>query len=275
MTAGEAARLTAQELAGVSGEESVHEARLLVSALLGVEPKAFSLHRGMSLEREQLIMLADWTQRRKKREPLQYILGQWPFYGYDFIVNPSALIPRPETEELCENAIRLIRERGYESALDLCTGTGCIASVLKLETGISVAASDINPEAIALAEENASLYDADIEFFTGDLFSPLGGRRFDLIVTNPPYLSAKDMQSLQPELAYEPKTALDGGLDGMDFYRRIARDYRQYLNADGMLLMEIGADEGERVREMFPGSVLRNDLSGHARMIIVPLGRDL
>lgn len=269
MTAGEAARLAAIELQSVCGDESQTQARLMVSALLGVDTKALGLHRGMELMREQLVTLSDWIERRKNREPLQYILGQWSFYGYDFLVNPSVLIPRPETEELCEKAIKAISERGYESALDLCTGSGCIAIVLKMETGIAVTASDISAEAVALAGENAAFYGADVEFLTGDLFAPLRGRRFDIICCNPPYLTKDDMEHLQPELRLEPRTALDGGPDGLDFYRRIARDYKDYLNPGGELLMEIGASEGEAVLGLVPGARLHRDLSGNARIIVL------
>ena len=269
MKAAEAVRLAAQELKSVAGEEHLREARLMVAALLGVPLPSLSVHGGLALQREQIALLGDWISQRKAHRPLQHLLGTWSFYGYDFLVGPEALIPRPETEELCERAIRLIRERGYQRVLDLCTGTGCLAIVVQKETGVQVAASDLSPEALDLARENGSLHGAEIDFFQGDLFRPLEGRTFDLILSNPPYLSREDMENLQPEVAFEPEMALYGGSDGLDFYRRIAREYGDYLNPGGAMLLEIGWNQGQAVQSMFSKAVCHRDLSGQDRIIQV------
>ena len=267
MKAAEAVYLAAQELKPVAGEENRREARLMVAALLGVPLPSLAVHSGVRLQREQIAQLGDWIRRRKAHEPIQHLLRSWSFYGYDFLVGPEALIPRPETEELCERAIRLIRERGYERVLDLCTGTGCLAIVLQKETGVSVAASDLSAEALGLARENARLHEAEIDFYQGDLFAPLKGETFDLIVSNPPYLTKTDMEQLQPELTYEPEMALYGGSDGLDFYRRIAGAYSEYLRPGGSILLEIGCSQGEAVKALFPNAFCHKDLSGLDRII--------
>lgn len=268
MTAGEAARITALELKNEVGEESLREAQRMAAALLGVSLPAFSMHRGMELSREQLLTLADWTERRKQHEPLQYILGQWSFYGYEFLVDPNVLIPRPETEELAERAIRRIQERRYQSVLDLCTGSGCIAVAIKKETGAAVTATDLSKEALEVARTNAELNEAAITFSEGDLFEAVGDQTFDCIVSNPPYLSDSDMEALQEELTYEPRTALYGGADGLELYRRIAGTYGAHLNPGGTLFLEIGADQGAAVQALFPGAALYQDLGGNPRMVV-------
>ncbi len=164
-------------------------------------------------------------------------------------------------------AVELIRLNAYGTVLDLCTGSGCIAVAIAKLTDASVTASDISADAAATAAENARANEADVALRTGDLFDAVPDERFDLIVCNPPYLTGAEMEELQPELRYEPCEALFGGDDGLAFYRRIAEEYRGYLNPGGALLLEIGADQAQSVLALFDGATLRRDLSGNARMI--------
>lgn len=200
--------------------------------------------------------------RRALREPVQYIQGTAPFMGYDFLVNENVLIPRMDTEVLAEEAVNLAKrfciDRPRKTAidvLDMCTGSGCIIeSLYKLlmEQGFMIhgAASDISPEALWVARENAKRLGADIEFFQGDLFENVTGK-YELILSNPPYIRSGVIAGLEPEVKdHEPLLALDGMEDGLHFYRRIIAGAGEYLEEGGYLLLEIGYDQGLEVSRL-------------------------
>ena len=239
----------------------------MVKAILeaaGIESAAFEARQ---LEKAGLGEEA--ARRRAAGEPLQYILGEWSFMGLPFYTDERALIPRQDTELLCETAIRLIQERGYASVLDLCTGSGCIAVSIAKNTGVAVTASDVSADALALAQENAELNEVSIAFIESDLFRKIEGK-FDLICCNPPYLSQADMDQLQTEVKFEPKLALFGGEDGLDVYRSIAAAYREHLNDGGTLLLEIGSTQAESAASLFSAKTsVQNDLGGNPRLLIV------
>lgn len=216
----------------------------------------------------KLAELKRMTRRRLSGEPLQYILGEWEFMGLKLIMRPCALIPRQDTETVAEAALALAKERGFRTALDLCCGTGCIGISLAALGGLDVTMSDISGECVALARENAAKHGISAQFAEGDLFSALSGARFDLIVCNPPYIPSGDIESLQREVKNEPRRALDGGKDGLDFYRRISVQYQRHLNPGGALLLEIGFDQAEAVRGMFGGARVVKDLGGNDRCVI-------
>lgn len=189
-------------------------------------------------------------ERRKTRIPLQYLTGVQSFLGRDFQVDERVLIPRPETELLAERAIALLRAKSPSpAALDLCCGSGCLAISLALEVpGAQVHASDLSADAIAVTQENAKRLRARITTHQGDLFGALTApMAFDVIVSNPPYIPASDCLHLQEEVRREPMMALDGGADGYDFYRRIAKTAPRFLRAGGTLLMEVGYGQAEGV----------------------------
>ncbi len=268
MSVSEIIRLVKLRLEPLAAEEATQQAKQLVAAVLGIEPGAIIVHTWVEVTDEQIAIIGELLERRVSGEPLQYILGEWSFMGLPFYVDERALIPRQDTELLCETAVRLIGERGYQSVLDLCTGSGCIAvSIAKLTNAI-VTAADISPEALSLAEENAALNEAQVTFIESNLFANISGK-YDLITCNPPYLSHADMDQLQPEVAFEPKLALYGGEDGLDYYRRIAVAYRSHLNPGGALLLEIGSTQAQSVAELFDAeaSVLQ-DLSGQSRVLV-------
>lgn len=268
MTVAEATRLMTLRLCAIDAESGAHEARLLMAEVLGVDASALTVHRQMELTPQQLATLASFVERREKREPLQYILGEWSFMGLPVYVDRGVLIPRPETELMCEHALTLAKARGYKSALDLCTGSGCIAVSLAALGALSVTASDISEACVLTATENARRNGVPLTVRQSDLFESIGGE-FDLIVSNPPYLTADELLSMQPELRYEPVSALDGGADGLDFYRRIAAGYRAHLKEGGALLLEIGASQAERVQALFPGAVLHYDYAHLPRFLVV------
>ena len=214
--------------------------------------------------------------RRAQREPLQYILGSQPFMGCSFCVDRRVLIPRQDTEILCEQALMRAPEQGR--VLELCTGSGAVAVVLKKTLpSLSVSASDISPDALSVAQMNAEQNGADIDFREGDLFSPFSGERFSMILANPPYIPSGDLPSLQKEVLWEPSLALNGGADGLDFYRRIAAQAPEYLTENGILILEIGWDQADAVRALcesagFTRLETVQDLGGRDRVIIASGG---
>jgi len=269
MAVSETVRLAKISLEPVAGEEASQQAKLLVAAVLGVEPGALMVHTWAEVTNEQMEVIGELLERRTSGEPLQYILGEWSFMGLPFYVDERALIPRQDTELLCETAIARIKEREYQTYLDLCTGSGCVAISIAKLTKIPATATDVSADALALARENAELNEAEITFAESDLFDGINGK-FDLITCNPPYLTGEDMRNLQQEIRFEPRLALFGGEDGLDFYRRIARMYRAFLNPGGALLLEIGSTQAKSAAELFDGKTsVINDLSGNPRVLVV------
>ena len=219
---------------------------------------------------KEILRIAD---ERLTGRPLWYIIGDADFCGYKIKVDERVLIPRPETEELVQQVVAAAEEGN--SILDLCTGSGAIAIAVykeleKNRRKASVTASDISEEALALAKENAEENGADIAFVQSDLFSRIRGR-FDIIVCNPPYIPSGDIAGLQREVRdFEPRLALDGGTDGLDYYRRIAEDAGKYLVRGGMLVMEVGLGEAESVVKLFrycDYSMVVKDFNGIDRFV--------
>lgn len=211
--------------------------------------------------------------------PVQYIIGHTEFYGLDIMVNEDVLIPRPETELLVETAAELSGVRGQRSEvrriLDLCTGSGCIAIALtKKLSDCKIVASDISEKALALAVENAKRHQAEqIEFIQSDLFSDIKGL-FDIVVSNPPYIAGPEFAQLQEEVLKEPRLALYGGEDGLDFYRRIFNTAGKFLNTGGYVIVEIGYAQGPAVKDIcknaggFMVADIKKDLGGIDRVVV-------
>ncbi len=237
------------------------------------------------LERKYMALI----KRRAERMPLQYITGVQEFMGHTFKVDPNVLIPRQDTETLVVEAARTIQETPREKlsffeklrggkewdVLDLCCGSGAIGiSLARICSNMTLTGSDISKAAVALSEENAKTLRVKAEFLCGDLFEPHKGRQFDMIVCNPPYIRTNMIAMLQDEIKYhEPREALDGGRDGLDYYRRIISEAPSYLKKDGFLFLEIGYDQGEDLRKLLrdsgrftPAEVIR-DLPGKDRVV--------
>lgn len=189
------------------------------------------------------------VQKRAEHIPLQYIIGEQEFMGLRFKVNSNVLIPRQDTETLVEQVLKIVKP-GMK-VLDLCTGSGCVLiSVLKNAPELTGMGSDISKTALLIAKENAKLHEVDAEWVRSDLFDNIT-ETFDVIMANPPYIPTGEILSLMPEVRdFEPENALDGGADGLDFYRKIAGQVKDYLNPGGYVYMEIGYDQGEAVSEL-------------------------
>lgn len=205
--------------------------------------------------------------RRKSGEPVQYIFGRAPFMGYEFFVDKRVLIPRMDTENLCEAAYNYINRKKGARVLDLCAGSGAIGISLKrMCPHINLTLSDISPEAGEVQRINAEGLDG-VEILTGDMFDTVAGMKFDLIVCNPPYIPSGDIPGLQSEVLLEPSLALDGGEDGLDFYRLLAKKCRGHLNDGGRIYMEIGYDQAGAVCALFGGGTVIKDLNGLDRVV--------
>lgn len=256
------------ELHGVP--DAAHDAAWLMGSLMGLS-RLELLTRGedvLTAATEAAFQLL--LERRAAREPLQYILGETEFMGHRLRCRPPVLIPRNDTEVLCLQALRLLKPG--QRALDLCCGSGAIAISLKLGCkGAELWASDLSPEAIALSRDNAALHGCELRIVEGDLFEPLQGQRFHLICCNPPYIPSDELLSPQPELSFEPRLALDGGADGLKFYKRILRDAPRHLLPGGWLLLEMGDGQAEALKALalvdFDTMTLYDDYAGLPRVL--------
>ena len=246
------------------------DAEYLLAEILGVPRLQLLVDQRRELTAEETAAFEALIIRREGREPLQYILGSQNFMGFCFRTDSRALIPRYATEALGQAALDAVRPGS--AVLDLCTGTGAIAIALKkLCPRAAVTAADISEDALSLARENARALGADVRFVQGDLFSPVAGERFDVIVSNPPYIPDALRGRLQPEVEREPALALFAGADGLDFYRRIAREAPGHLFSGGWLLLEVGDGEMDAVaalleRDFDPPRRI-DDLNGLPRVI--------
>ena len=223
------------------------EAEWLLCEALSLDRVGLYLNFDKPLSDSELAAFRGMVLRRGKREPLQYILGSQEFMGLDFQVSPAVLIPRHDTEVLVTEAVK--RGAAARSILDIGTGSGCVAIALaKALPEAEVCSVDISGEALAVARGNAERNGAAVELVQGSLLEPFTGRRFDMIVSNPPYIPAAELATLQQEVrGFEPLNALDGGGDGLDFYRRITAGATEHLNEGGWLLFEVGAGQAPRV----------------------------
>ena len=239
MTIREALRAATARLTQASVPDADVDASYLLASVLKEDTLAMRINGHRELTAPQRAAFDALCDRRAAREPLQYILGETEFMGLTFHVEPGVLIPRADTEILVEKALELMRPGAC--VLDIGTGSGAIAiSLAKLGKSARVTAVDVSDKALEIARKNAESNGANVEFIKSDCFSALNGRKYDMIVSNPPYISDDEMRGLMPEVKLEPELALFGGADGLDFYRRISREAPGYLNEGGWLLFEIG-----------------------------------
>ena len=227
------------------------EAEWLLCAATGLDRVGLYLNFEKPLNDGELAAYRVMVARRGKREPLQHILGTQEFCGLEFDVTPDVLVPRHDTETLVNEA--LVRMPGARSVLDIGTGSGCIAVTLAHRLPVAaVTGVDISEAALKVARRNAEKNGVPIEFLHGSLFEAVAGRQFDLIVSNPPYIPSGDMENLQPEVRdYDPRGALDGGLDGLEIYRRLVPDALTFLECGGWLLVEVGTGQADDVSNLF------------------------
>lgn len=268
----QAYRQLVQALAHLGLGEAEAEAREILEVLCGFSAQDLLLEPQKELPEKQETALQELACRRKAGEPLAYLLGSRAFYGMRFAVSRAVLIPRQETELLAERCIQIIQRKNLKTVLDLCTGSGCIAVCLAKHTAAAVSASDISPDALAVARGNAEKLGANVHFFASDLLEKAQGP-YDLIVSNPPYISDAEYAAIDAGVReQEPALALRGGADGLTFYRRIAAQARGYLAKGGQLALEIGYEQGEAVCRLlaeqgFDKIELAKDYAGLDRMV--------
>lgn len=271
----------AEDILNQHGIESARlEAEILLAHILKVGRLYLYVNTEQILSQEQIENYNMLIERRTKHEPTAYIVGHREFMDLDLIVNEDVLIPRPETEVLVETVIdRFNDSTGVVRIADIGTGSGAISiSLAKSLSSASVDAVDISDKALTVARLNAGRYNllGRITFNLGDLLDPLNGKKFNAIVSNPPYIPSKVIDTLQPEVKeYEPSTALDGGIDGLDFYRRLIIEAPKLLTVDGFLAIEIGFDQAESIKhlaeENFKDIEVIKDLSQNDRVIVAKI----
>lgn len=253
-------------------EDAKNDAWLLLSMACKIDHTYYYVHMDEDLTVEQTKEYESLVKKRAERIPLQYITGEQEFMGFTFHVNSSVLVPRQDTETLVEEAIKVIRP-GMK-VLDMCTGSGCILiSIMKNVPDIEGLGCDISKQALIVAKENAKLNEVSANFERSDLFENVM-ETYDVIVSNPPYIPTEEILTLMPEVSqFEPMQALDGREDGLYFYRKIVKECRNYLKPNGMILFEIGHDQGKAVSEMltyagFKEVSVVKDLAKNDRVVI-------
>lgn len=246
------------------------DAWYLLSYVTGLDRAAFFLHGDEPMAEPDMIRYRDLVTKRGERIPLQHLTGEQEFMGLDFHVNEHVLIPRQDTECLVERVLPYVDGK---RVLDVCTGSGCIAiAIAKLGKPFIVHGVDISEEALAVARQNATELNASVELFAGDLMTRMDGQ-YDVIVSNPPYISPSVIEGLMPEVRlHEPMLALDGGQDGLEFYRRIAGQAVTRLAPNGRLFLEIGCEQATAVAEILQKQGYREvqvfqDLAGKDRIV--------
>ncbi len=262
----EALRDTAKRLAPAAGEEAAREAGLLLRHAANLPQGGPGPHMFELFPKQYLGDLNAMISRRLAGEPVQYILGEWEFMGLPFFTRPCALIPRQDTETLAECA--LARGKKGERVLDLCCGTGCIGISLARLGGFEVDLADISLPCVELAKENAAKNGVAVRVIQSDLFKNVSDR-YHMICSNPPYIPTGELSKLQQEVRFEPALALDGGDDGLSFYRRMREEYKNHLLPGGMLLLEVGFDQAHHVAQLFLGGEIIKDICGAQRVVII------
>ncbi len=274
LTIGDAVKLAVDKLKDISDTPSL-DGRILLKEVMKEDDVFLLTHREVVLSDEQERDYLEKLLQREKGMPVAYIIGHKEFMGFSFKVNESTLIPRPDTEIAVEKAIESIRTKKYSEILDLCSGSGAIGlSIARILEFTNVTLSDINKEAILVSMENAKNMGIAnrVKFIESDLFEKIN-EKYDLIVSNPPYISGKDMGDLSISVKeYEPHSALFGGVTGLDFYEEITKNAREHLRVNGMLIFEIGYDQSQEVEKMLKDNGFKNiitlkDLSGHHRVV--------
>lgn len=246
--------------------------KILICKAINKEKEYLIIHDKEELKEDKILEIKNNVDKIIEGYPIQYITGYKPFMGLDFLVNENVLIPQPDTEMLVEETINVSKEN-YK-ILDLCTGSGAIAISLKYYLkNVEVMASDISEGALEVAKINAEKHKTTIDFIKSNLFENIN-KKFDIIVSNPPYIKTEVIKNLSKEVQKEPHLALDGGQDGLKFYRKIINEAYKYLENDGYLLVEIGYDQKNEVIRLIEESnnykeiYSKKDLTGNDRIVV-------
>lgn len=254
-------------------EEAKTDVFILFDKLLGKDRNFMLTHGDESINDEDISLINDAINKRSKHIPLQHITGEADFMGLVFSVNENVLIPRFDTECLVEEVMRECCDGA--KVLDVCTGSGCILlSLMHYKNDIEGYATDISEKALAVAKMNAEKLGKNVTFIQSDLFNNIEEVGFDYILSNPPYIRTKDIEDLMEEVKnHDPMLALDGGVDGLDFYRRLAADAKSHLKISGKIFMEIGCDQGADVKNIFESAGYSDiqvikDYCGNDRVVV-------
>ena len=249
------------------GSESPRlDAEILLAHARGCPRIQLYTNYDQPLTDEQRAVMRDLVKRRAAAEPVAYLVGHREFFGLDFRVTKDVLIPRPDTETLIVEALEGLKPLAQPRVLDIGTGSGCIAIALAVRCPQAiVTAVDLSEPALAIARENSDKHDVSdrIQFLCGDLFAPLvDAAPFDLIASNPPYIASAEIETLQPDVRlHEPRSALDGGPDGLDIIRRVITDAPRYLLPHGKLLIEISGEQAEAVTQLLTANGSYDDIA--------------
>lgn len=257
-------------------ENPIQQAKIVLASVLQKNKEYILINENEVLQNEFYNEFITKIEKLQKGIPLQYITHIQEFMGMDFYVDENVLIPQPDTEILVEEVLSIIEKQESLSVLDMCTGSGAIAvSIAKNTNNCNVYAVDISNTALEVAKKNAIRNEVDekIEFINSNMFEKLDiNKKFDIIVSNPPYIETDTIKQLDIQVQNEPKIALDGGLDGLDFYRNILANSKKYLKENGTIAMEIGYNQGKSVTDLFKTQYknvyCKKDLSGNDRVIV-------
>lgn len=242
-----------ENIIAILNEAEIKEAELeafyIIEAVMKLSRPMFFLKKGEKVLQQDVDNCLAIAEKRKQHMPLQYILGSQEFMGLNFKVTPDVLIPRQDTEGLVEEVIKMLKPK--MKVLDMCTGSGCIAvSLAKLGKNVQVTAVDVSAKALEIAKENAVANEVTVNFIESDMFQRIT-QKYDIIVSNPPYIRSQEVTTLMPEVRdYEPHLALDGKEDGLYFYRKLAKEAGDFLTPGGILCLEIGYDQGKEVAQL-------------------------
>jgi release factor glutamine methyltransferase len=255
--------------------ESNSDAEVLLSFVLQTKRSKLPLLRSQKPTNKQISEYKNYVLTRSKRKPPAYITGFASFMDFEFKVNENVLIPRPETELLVELALKNAKGKNNKSVLDLCTGSGCIAiSLAKLGNFERITASDISVTALTVAKENAQINNVSskIKFIESDIFNKIADYKFDMIISNPPYVEQLEYDNLEPELKFEPKNALIAKDCGLFFYKEIAAKSAKYLNIGGYIFLELNSNKAQDIQQIFLNAKYENieiidDYSGLPRIL--------
>jgi release factor glutamine methyltransferase len=264
-----------KDLLKVTSKVSPRERQLLLAHLLKVKPGDIYLIEDREVSRDLQEKYLRSMKLLEEGYPLQYILGEWDFYGRTFKVKEGVLIPRPETELLCEKVLELIPTDGEYVGFEIGVGTGCISITLLLERkNLIMYADDVQDTALELAKENAKIHKVEKRLILkkGDMFEPVEGMVFDFIVSNPPYISQREWENLPLGVRLEGWTSLIGGKKGYEFYERFAQEVQKFIKDRGFFALEIGHDQGAILKKLFTEKGFRVDIfkdyAGQDRVIV-------